>query len=57
MRTYTDTAVGAEPARVWLQSFNEPDLMYWTQTEPAFGAQAVMLDGNYTYGGLSHRFG
>ena len=39
-------------SRVWLQSFNEPDVMYWLQNEPQFGAQAVMLDGNYTFGGL-----
>ena len=39
-------------SRVWLQSFNEPDVMYWIQNEPQFGAQAVMLDGNETFGGL-----
>ena len=47
-------AAGVEPARVWLQSFNEPDVMYWVTNEPAFGSQAVMLDGNYTYGGKMH---
>ena len=41
-----------EPSRVWPQSFNEPDVLYWIQNEPAFGAQAVMLDGNATFGGL-----
>jgi glycerophosphoryl diester phosphodiesterase len=39
-------------SRVWFQSFNEPDIMYWIRNEPAFGAQAVMLDGNETFGGL-----
>lgn len=46
-----------EPSRVWPQSFNEPDVLYWIQNEPAFGAQAVMLDGNETFGGISHRAG
>ena len=29
--------------------------MYWIRNEPAFGAQAVMLDGNETFGGLRHQ--
>eukprot|EP00900_Chrysochromulina_parva_P018761 jgi/Chrpa1/26887/Chrysochromulina_OHIO_Genome00026282-RA len=43
---------GVSVSRVWFQSFNEPDIMYWIRNEPAFGAQAVMLDGNETFGGL-----
>lgn len=46
-----------EPSRVFLQSFNEPDVMYWVTNEPAFGAQAVMLDGNYAFGGNAQRLG
>lgn len=33
------------PARkVWAQSFNKNDVLYWVQNEPAFGRQAVYLD-------------
>jgi glycerophosphoryl diester phosphodiesterase len=33
------------PARhVWAQSFNQADVLYWIQNEPAFGKQAVYLD-------------
>ena len=44
--------MGVPTSHVWPQSFNEPDVLYWIQNEPAFGAQAVMLDGNATFGGL-----
>ena len=33
-----------DPRRVWLQSFNKQDILYWIQNAPAFGRQAVYLD-------------
>ena len=36
---------GVKPARVYPQSFNLDDILYWIQNEPAFGKQAVYLDG------------
>ncbi|MGD2117898.1 MAG: glycerophosphodiester phosphodiesterase family protein [Chromatiales bacterium] len=35
------------PRKVWAQSFNVDDVRYWIQNEPAFGWQAVYLDGRY----------
>jgi glycerophosphoryl diester phosphodiesterase len=35
---------GVPPGDVWAQSFNQPDILYWIQHEPAFGKQAVFLD-------------
>jgi len=35
---------GISPDRVWPQSFNLDDVLYWIKTEPAFGKQAVFLD-------------
>lgn len=35
---------GVSPADVWAQSFNYDDVLYWIESEPAFGAQAVFLD-------------
>jgi glycerophosphoryl diester phosphodiesterase len=32
------------PSRVWAQSFNKADVLYWIRNEPAFGRQAVYLD-------------
>lgn len=32
------------PRRVWPQSFNKGDVLYWVNREPAFGKQAVYLD-------------
>jgi glycerophosphoryl diester phosphodiesterase len=37
-------AAGVSPNDVWPQSFNQPDVLYWIQKEPAFGTQAVYLD-------------
>ena len=31
------------PSRVWPQSFNYDDIMYWVEHEPAFGRQAAYL--------------
>ena len=33
-----------EPRRVWLQSFNKADILYWLHHAPEFGRQAVYLD-------------
>jgi glycerophosphoryl diester phosphodiesterase len=38
---------GIEPSRVWLQSFNLEDVLYWIENEPEFGAQAVYLMDEY----------
>ncbi len=40
-------AAGVSAADVWAQSFNLDDLEYWLANEPAYGAQAVYLDGRY----------
>ncbi|MEO7403011.1 MAG: hypothetical protein ABIU95_05015 [Burkholderiales bacterium] len=37
-------AAGVSPRRVWAQSFNKADVLYWIAREPAFGRQAVFLD-------------
>jgi glycerophosphoryl diester phosphodiesterase len=35
------------PGKVFAQSFNLNDVLYWIENEPAFGRQAVYLDGRY----------
>jgi glycerophosphoryl diester phosphodiesterase len=35
---------GVSPRKVWPQSFNKADVLYWIQNEPEFGKQAVYLD-------------
>lgn len=35
---------GIDPARVWPQSFNPPDIFQWISEFPEFGAQALYLD-------------
>jgi glycerophosphoryl diester phosphodiesterase len=37
-------AAGISPRKVWAQSFNKDDILYWIRNEPAFGRQAVYLD-------------
>jgi glycerophosphoryl diester phosphodiesterase len=37
-------AAGVSPRKVWAQSFNKEDILYWIKNEPAFGKQAVYLD-------------
>lgn len=37
-------AAGVSPNKVWPQSFNLNDVLYWIEHEPSFGAQAVYLD-------------
>ena len=43
-------AAGVSPRRVWPQSFDQRDVLYWINHEPAFGRQAVYLD-DAEYGG------
>lgn len=45
---------GVKPARVYPQSFNLDDILYWIQNEPAFGKQAVYLDGRYETAEFDH---
>jgi glycerophosphoryl diester phosphodiesterase len=47
-------AAGVDPERVFPQSFNLDDVRYWLAHEPAFGAQAVFLDGRYDDWGFDH---
>lgn len=35
---------GISPKKVWAQSFNKEDVLYWIKNEPAFGKRAVYLD-------------
>src|SRR5262245_25817759 len=35
---------GVSPRKVWAQSFNKDDILYWIENEPQFGRQAVYLD-------------
>ena len=37
-------AAHISPRKVWAQSFNKEDILYWVKNEPAFGKQAVYLD-------------
>jgi glycerophosphoryl diester phosphodiesterase len=39
---------GVKPKHVFPQSFNEQDILYWIQNEPAFAKQAVFLDAAET---------
>lgn len=43
---------GVSPRKVWAQSFNKDDVLYWIQNEPEFGKRAVYLDDAETVGGL-----
>jgi glycerophosphoryl diester phosphodiesterase len=47
-------AAGIAPSNVFAQSFSYDDILYWIKTEPAFGAQAVYLDGRYEQPGFDH---
>lgn len=40
-------AAGIDPARVFPQSFNYADILYWIENAPEFGEQAVYLDDRY----------
>jgi glycerophosphoryl diester phosphodiesterase len=39
-------AAGVKPRRVFAQSFNLDDVLYWIDEAPRFGKQAVYLDGS-----------
>ena len=41
-------AAGVDPRRVFPQSFDKNDVLYWIAHEPAFGRQAVYLDDAQT---------
>jgi glycerophosphoryl diester phosphodiesterase len=43
---------GVPPRRVWAQSFNKADVLYWIAKEPTFGRQAVYLDDANVVGDL-----
>lgn len=45
-RDMLDTFIrrGIDPARVWPQSFNPPDIFQWLAEYPQFGKQAIYLD-------------
>jgi glycerophosphoryl diester phosphodiesterase len=45
-------AAGVPADRVWPQSFSLEDVRYWIENEPAFGRQAVYLDGRYSAPGF-----
>jgi glycerophosphoryl diester phosphodiesterase len=47
-------AAGIDPRQVFAQSFNLVDVLYWLAREPAFGAQAVYLDGRYENKAFRH---
>ncbi|MFZ1850807.1 MAG: glycerophosphodiester phosphodiesterase family protein [Nitrosomonas sp.] len=42
-------------SKVWAQSFDIKDILYWIQNEPSFGKQAVYLDGRYEDPSFNHR--
>lgn len=39
---------GVSPKKVYAQSFNYDDVVYWVHNAPRFGQQAVFLDGRYS---------
>lgn len=45
---------GVAPEKVWVQSFNYSDILYWLGNEPRFGEQAVYLDGRYSEPSFDH---
>ena len=46
---------GIPASKVWAQSFDINDILYWIQSEPEFGTQAVYLDGRYEDPAFDHR--
>jgi glycerophosphoryl diester phosphodiesterase len=47
-------AADIDPKSVFPQSFDYADVLYWIKAEPAFGTQAVYLDGRYEQKGFDH---
>lgn len=43
---------GVHPSRVWPQSFDQRDVLYWVRNTPDFGRQAVFLDDANTVADL-----
>lgn len=48
------TAAGVDARDVFVQSFDLDDVLYWVEKEPAFGRQAVYLDGRYADDSFDH---
>lgn len=46
------TAAGINPDRVFAQSFQLEDVLYWISSTPEFGQQAVFLDSRYSVDGF-----
>lgn len=44
--------MGVRPDRVYPQSFDLEDILYWVRTNPEFGRQAVFLDDRYDDAGF-----
>jgi glycerophosphoryl diester phosphodiesterase len=47
-------AAGVSPLKVYAQSFNLGDVLYWISNEPLFGEQAVFLDDRYSDPNFDH---
>ncbi len=45
---------GVHPRKVFAQSFNLDDVLYWIANEPKFGKRAVYLDGRYNVPPFMH---
>lgn len=45
---------GVSPQKVFAQSFNQNDVLYWIKNDPKFGRQAVFLDGRYSDPDFDH---
>lgn len=45
---------GINPKHVYAQSFNLEDVIFWINNAPAFGKQAVFLDGRYNDPAFDH---
>lgn len=45
---------GVRPKKVFAQSFNHEDILYWIENEPRFAKQAVFLDGRYSLPEFDH---
>ena len=48
------TSAGVHPSKVFAQSFNLDDVLYWIENTQRFGKQAVYLDGRYKVPGFDH---
>lgn len=47
-------AARVHPKKVFAQSFNLDDVLYWIDNEPWFGRQAIYLDGRYRDDAFDH---